>query len=201
MKPAARPRNQRGEGGRLRAEILAAATALLDAGGDPRRLTLRAIARRAGIAAPSIYAHFLDQPTILLDVVHEAFTELAGLLRAALDDAGRDPRQRLFAACRTYLDFSHSHPERYLAMFGGTWAPSAPSGELAVLGAEAMRILAGCLADCVTAGHCTSTDPAADAVALWLGLHGLAHQQAISTSFPWPEDIVRRIAFPLSHLV
>ncbi|WP_328617539.1 WHG domain-containing protein [Amycolatopsis sp. NBC_00355] len=199
--PRSRPRNRRGEGGRLRAEILAAATGLLDDGGDPHALTLRAIARRAGIAAPSIYAHFLDRPTLLLDVVRRAFAELAGLLRAALDEAGHDPRRRLSAVCRTYLEFGHVHPERYRAMFGGTWTPAASSDELADLGADAMRILAGCLAECVAAGHCTSTDPAADAVALWLGLHGLAHQQAVSTSFPWPGDIVERVASSLSHLV
>jgi AcrR family transcriptional regulator len=198
--PRARPRNRRGEGGRLRAEILAAATELVDAGGDLRALTLRAIARRAGITAPSIYPHFLDRPAIVLDVVRQAFAELAGRIRAALAEAGGDPRHRLYAVCRTYLEFARTHPERYRAMFGGTWNPTATSGELAELGAEAMRLLAGCLADCVAAGQCTSTDPAADAVALWLGLHGLAHQRAVNTSFPWPEDIVQRIAFPLSHL-
>ena len=63
--------------------------------------------------------------------------------------------------------------------------------------AEAMRILAGCLAT----GRCTSTDPAADAVTLWLGLHGLAHQRAIAPAFPWPADIVQLVPLPLSHPV
>ncbi|MFI5586193.1 TetR/AcrR family transcriptional regulator [Amycolatopsis sp. NPDC051758] len=205
MNPAAEPprpraRNRRGEGSRLRAEILAAATELVDAGRDPRSLTLRAIARTAGITAPSIYAHFLDPPAIVLGVVRQAFAELAGRIRAALDNTGGDSRQRLYTVCRAYLEFARRHPERYRAMFGGTWNSTATSAELAELGAEALHLLAGCLADCVAAGHCTSTDPAADAVALWLGLHGLAHQRAVHTSFRWPEDIVQRIAFPLSHL-
>jgi AcrR family transcriptional regulator len=198
--PQGRARNRRGEGARLRAEILAAATELVDAGCDPRSLALRAIARTAGITAPSIYRHFLDPPAIVLGVVRQAFAELAGRIRAALDETTDDPRQRLYALCRTYLDFARTHPERYRAMFGGTWSPTATSAELAELGEEALHLLAGCLADCVAAGHCTSTDPAADAVALWLGLHGLAHQRAVHTSFRWPEDIVQRIAFPLSHL-
>jgi len=41
----------------------------------------------------------------------------------------------------------------------------------------------------------------ADATALWVGLHGLAHQHAVTTSYPWPADIVHRIAAPLSQLV
>ncbi|WP_326953924.1 TetR/AcrR family transcriptional regulator [Amycolatopsis sp. NBC_01286] len=203
MTPGAGPprsRNRRGEGGRLRAEILAAATALLDAGGDPRAVTLRAVARRAGITAPSIYRHFHDRPAILLDVVRQGFAELSGRARTALAGAGPDPRLRLHAICHAYLGFARDHPERYGAMFGGTWTPAAAPGELAALGEEALRVLTGCLADCVAAGLCTSTDPAADAVALWLGLHGLAHQRAVTDVFPWPADIVERIAFPLSRL-
>ncbi|MFE3826335.1 WHG domain-containing protein [Streptomyces sp. NPDC059092] len=198
--PRARARNRRGEGGRLRAEILAAAAELLDAGGDPRSVTLRAVARRAGITASSIYPHFDGRPALMLQVLRQAFAELSALIRSALDTAGDDPQDRLNTVCLAYLDFARDHPERYRVMFGGTGAPLATAGDPGPLGEEAMRILAGCLADCRAAGHCTSTDPAADAVALWLGLHGLAHQRAVAPSFPWPADIGRRVAFPLSHL-
>ena len=91
-------------------------------------------------------------------------------------------------------------------MFGGLWiAPdlgdsSITEEDLSALGAEALQILAGCLADCVTAGQATSTDPASDAVALWLGMHGLAHQRAVTRTFPWPEDIAERIIGALAHL-
>ncbi|WP_405668689.1 hypothetical protein OG379_29025 [Streptomyces sp. NBC_01166] len=60
-------------------------------------------------------------------------------------------------------------------------------------------MLAGVLADCVIAGRSTGAAPCADAVALWLGLHGLAHQRAVSRAFPWPADFVRRCVAPLSH--
>lgn len=202
-----RPRNRRGEGDRLRAEILAAAAELLDADGDERAVTLRAVARRAGIAAPSIYPHFRDQPVLMLQVMRHAFAELEVWMRSALDEAGDDPQERLYTVCRAYLEFARDHPERYRVMFGGTRNPLAATcdsetlGDPGTLGAEAMRILTDCLADCLALGHRTSTDPAADSVALWLGLHGLAHQRAISPSFPWPADIVQRVTVPLSHLV
>ncbi|WP_211304272.1 TetR/AcrR family transcriptional regulator [Umezawaea tangerina] len=189
----------------LRAEILAVATALLDAGGDPRAVTLRAVARGVGIAAPSIYPHFLDQSAIVLAVVQQAFAELCEWLRSAVDAAGEDPRTRLHALCRAYLDFARTHPERYRLMFGGAWMPAADSGitpdQLAELGAGTLRLVADAMTACVDAGCCTSEDPDADAVALWVGLHGLAHQRAIATSFPWPADITERLAVPLSHLV
>lgn len=190
-----RPRNRRGEGRLLRTEILTAAAELLDASGDERAVTLRAVARRVGISAPSIYPHFPDRPAIVLAVVRQGFAELADRIRSAIDSAGDDPRARLVAACRAYVDFADSRPQRYRAMFDHP-DPEDPDA----LGAEALRILTAALVDCVAAGRSTSTDPRADALSLWLGLHGLAHQHAVATSYPWPADVVGRIAVPLSHL-
>jgi AcrR family transcriptional regulator len=192
-----RPRNRRGEGRRLRTEILVAATELLDSGGDERAVTLRAVARRVGIAAPSIYPHFRDRPAIVLAVVEHSFAELAAEIRSAGDAAGDDPGHRLEAACRAYVGFADSHPERYRTMFDPFHRGSASHA----LEADAMHVLSDTLTDCVAAGRSTSTDPDADANALWMGLHGLAHQHAVTTAYPWPADILARVAAPLSHLV
>lgn len=181
-------RNRRGEGVHLRAEILAAATGLLDQGGE-RAVTLRAVAREVGIATPSIYPHFPDQQAILSAVVHAVAAELARQLRTAA--AGGDPRQRLYAAGHAYLDYATTHPRRYRAMFGTTCgvADLVP------------RLFAGVLTDCAAAGYSTSTDPAADAVALWLGLHGLAHQNTVSrNNFPWSANLVPHFVTSLAHI-
>lgn len=50
----ARQRNRRGEGAHLRDEIIAGASAILERTGSEENLTLRAVAREVGIAAPSI---------------------------------------------------------------------------------------------------------------------------------------------------
>ena len=53
-----RHRNPRGQGTRLSEDIVAGALALIERTGSAEAVTLRAVAREAGIAAPSIYAHF-----------------------------------------------------------------------------------------------------------------------------------------------
>ncbi|MEU0955891.1 TetR/AcrR family transcriptional regulator [Streptomyces niveus] len=200
-----RARNRRGEGGRLREDIIAAAVELLDEAGDERAITLRSVARRVGIAAPSIYRHFPDQPAIMLAVVQGEFAELRNSLLSSVAKAGDDPRRRMYAVCEAYLEFARVHPERYRTMFGGLWMPdlndsSLTKEDLASLGDESMRILVDTLGECAAAGQSTSTDPSSDAVALWLGLHGLAHQRAVAESFPWPPDIADRIITALAHL-
>ncbi|MFE4513380.1 TetR/AcrR family transcriptional regulator [Kitasatospora sp. NPDC056783] len=201
----ARSRNPRGEGGRLREDVLAAATELLDESGDQSSVTLRSIARRVGVAAPSIYRHFPDQPSIMLAVVQQAFAMLETELRSALDAAGSDARGRLVALCNAYLDFADQNPGRYRTMFGGVWMPdlgtsSVTEDDVSSLGGESLTLFADALDDCVRAGRATSDDPAADAVALWLGLHGLAHQRLVTVAFPWPADIAERLITTLAHL-
>ena len=201
---AARTRNRRGEGARLRTDILAAAADLLDETGDEQAVTLRAVARRVGISAPSIYSHFADRQAILLALAQDAFAELTERLSAA---PGADPAARLRAVCAAYLDFAATRPQRYRVMFGGLWnaaeaveQAAVTRAEVAELGQRALAILTGALAECAVAGVSASSDPGADAVALWLGLHGLAHQRAVSHAFPWPADIVDRLVGPLAHL-
>lgn len=201
-----RVKNRRGEGGRLRPEILRAGAELLDETGQEQSVTLRAIARRIGIAAPSIYEHFPNREAILFAVVALAFAELTEQLHTARA-AATDPRGRLVAVSTAYLAFAHHRPQRYRVMFGGVWdvndavhADAVTEADAAALGQEALTVFVDALHGCITAGESTSTDPHGDAVALWVALHGLAHQQAVIPHFPWPPDLPDRIVHRVALL-
>jgi AcrR family transcriptional regulator len=198
-----RTRNRRGEGSRLRDEIVTAAGELLDEAGTDHAVTLRAVARKIGIAAPSIYPHFPDQPSIMLAVVTRALAELETQLKAAAPDASAPARDRLLAVSRAYLAYADSNPMRYRTMFGGAWIPEAGTvsdEELLALGTATLGFLTELLTACVAEGTSTSRDPSGDAIALWLGLHGLAHQRASTRLLPGPEDLADRIITGLAHL-
>lgn len=114
-----RPRNPRGQGPRLREEIRRAGVELLEETGSPDAVTLRAVARRVGIAAPSIYAHFADRDAMHGAMCDAGFDELMARLRRALDPISADrPVERLQAGCRAYLGFAAERPELYRLMFG-----------------------------------------------------------------------------------
>src|SRR5215211_7851719 len=71
-----RARNPQGQGGRLRADLIAAADAILARTGDVEGLSLRAVAREVGIATPSIYLHFPDKAALVRAVLDARFAEL-----------------------------------------------------------------------------------------------------------------------------
>jgi AcrR family transcriptional regulator len=188
-----RTRNPRGQGARLRDEIVDAAMALLEESGREESITLRAVARRAGITAPSIYAHFEDRDAILAAVIDAAFYELIDALTAAIDGI-EDPVERLHTGCHAYLGFAVERPHRYRVMFGrdrdpesAIVAPAVPAGKLT--GLEAFQILVDSIRGCAEAGRSDSVDPFADAAVLWSAMHGFAGLQQSLEHFPWPDRV------------
>ncbi len=165
MTDRVRPRNRRGEGIRLRAEIVDAATALIEESGSASALMLRAVARRAGVSAPSIYAHFDDLGAIADAVLERTFDELTAAISAAAGSV-EDPVDRVIAIGLAYVRFGWEHPARYRFMFAADgYSPDA---------VRAYEVLRRAIADCVDAGCSASDDPHTDTWLVWAGLHGVA---------------------------
>ena len=185
-----RTRNRRGEGARLREEIVAAAARLIEEGGQDA-VSLRAVARRAGITAPSIYTHFEDLDDVLEAVVANTFEALTDYLRRGVE--GRtDAVARLRATCHAYLAFGHEHPEQYAVLFSRPFALPTEVDKTVdnMVGAEAFSFLIDGIRDCVAAGHSDSTQPQEDATALWVALHGYVGLRTAIPDFPWPPEEV-----------
>ena len=85
MTPVARPRSRRGEGERLRDEILAAADELLVETASEDAVSIRAVADAVGVTPPSIYRHFPDKTSLLVAVCLRSFDSFAEVMREARD--------------------------------------------------------------------------------------------------------------------
>lgn len=94
-----------------KAEIVGAARDLLEAGG-PEAVTMRAIADKLGIQAPSLYKHFSDKDALEAALVAEAFVELAETFGAAATRS----RNPLAALGRSYRAWATAHPHLYRLM-------------------------------------------------------------------------------------
>src|SRR5262245_17336837 len=112
-----RRNNPRGQGERLREQLIQAASSLVAETGDAGRLSLRAVAARAGVAATSVYLHFADLDRLKIALVERGFAELSKV-RDAASAARNDPAEALVARCRAYGRFAVDHPGLYRLMFG-----------------------------------------------------------------------------------
>ncbi|MEV4515921.1 TetR/AcrR family transcriptional regulator [Dactylosporangium sp. NPDC049525] len=190
-----RTRNRRGEGGLLRDEIVAAAERILEREGDEAAITLRSVAREAGIAAPSIYAHFADRDAIVEAVLDIAFERLRQLIVDTTGDSHTDPVEALLAGCHAYVDFAMREPARYRVLFNRL-REGRPELKLPLRledvpprwrsRLQAFEVLVEGLSACVAAGRSASTDPFADATCLWTSMHGAVMMRQFVPGFPWP---------------
>ncbi len=175
-----RERSRRGEGERLRVEIVAAAERLL-ATQSVEALSLRAVAREVGVSAPALYLHFADRRELVWEVLVRQFAELATATATATDGSS-DPRVRMREWCLAYCRFGSENPGHYRALFE-SWAAERVDIPLAELpGSELWRSLLAALAACGT----PDDDLEELGALLWAGLHGLVSLRINKPSFPWP---------------
>jgi AcrR family transcriptional regulator len=205
-------RNARGQGNRLADDIVRGALAIIERTGSDDAITLRAVAREVGIAAPSIYAHFADREAIIMAAVVRIFDELADAVEQATTAAGADPADRLLAGCQAYLDYGLGHPARYGLLFAPRGlapedyckpVPIGPDGSPVLeFGAEAFSQLVQGIQECVAAGVSASEDVLADATAVWVALHGAVALRTALPGFPWPElaDFNRQLVLSLAKI-
>jgi AcrR family transcriptional regulator len=190
--PRARRRNPRGQGERLRDELIEAAAALLVETRDASKLSLRGVASRVGVAATSVYLHFPDVEHLKVAVVERGHAALEQARNAA--SAGvADPVQALLARCRAYCQFALDHPGHYRLMFGpdlpAALAYGADDGGPAP-GRNALQGLAHSIQRCQQAGAARALDdPLSLAVLVWTALHGLVSLRIDRPSFPWPASL------------
>jgi AcrR family transcriptional regulator len=209
-----RQRNARGQGARLSEDIVSAALELICRTGTKESVTLRAVAREIGIAAPSIYPHFADRDAILMAVVARLFNELTDAIKAG-EAGGRDPVGRLVAGCEAYVRYGMENPARYGALFPGQRPPDMADehGPVEIgsdrrpvleLGAEAFGLVVDGISACIDAGASSSTDAVADGTAVWVALHGTVTLWTALPAFPWPEPadaFVRQLVLSLAKII
>ena len=104
-------------------------------------LSLRDLARRAGITTPTVYAYFESKNAIYDAMFGQAATEFADAVAEPFDSD--DPREILVAGARRFSRFCTSDPARYQLLFQRTipgFEPSPDSYEPAVRALDARRV-------------------------------------------------------------
>lgn len=99
----------------VRAGILEASIALMNEGGLGA-LSMREVARRAGVSHQAPYHYFADRETILAELAGDGFDKLYDYMVSALGHA-RDRQSRARAIGEAYIRFALNHQEVFKLMF------------------------------------------------------------------------------------
>jgi len=106
------------------------------------QLTLRDIAHRVGMRAPSLYSHLESKNAIYDAMFAAAWTECLAVMTTAAGSPAASPRAAMRQLARAFFDFSASDLSRYQLMNQRTifgFEPSAESYAPAVATLEVLR--------------------------------------------------------------
>lgn len=165
---AARPYHH----GDLKAALLAEAETILEREGV-QALTLRAIARAAGVSHTAPRNHFGDLTGLLSELAAVGFGRFGAALDSAMAKAGDDPQGRMKAMGRAYVMFARTYPGLFVLMFRSERLDSSRPALRAAIDAARQALRQAAAAK-------TSNRPlaplqlSAQAAAAWSLVHGFA---------------------------
>ncbi len=152
--------------GALREELLEACVRLIEAEGIGA-VSLRRVAREAGVSAGAPYHHFPDRAALLAAISVRGFEQLATDLRAARAQ-GADARAVLLAMVVAYVEFARRRRAYFQLMFRPELSQPDKHPDARAAGDAAFAVLKEVV------GGCGAADPDGLAVSLWAFGHGLA---------------------------
>jgi AcrR family transcriptional regulator len=181
--------------GDLRATLIALAGAHIAREGVDS-LSVRALAKEAGVAHRSAYQHFPDKDGLIAAVFVEAYQRLD----ARISDSGGAPEARLIQVARALSGFAADEPKMFLAMTGPRVNQSGAHEALEAAIAKSWRHVAAPIGAGVDSGAFKARDKRAAAALFWGGLTGVLTQAALGRLKVKPaeraaffDDVARRL--------
>ena len=187
--------------GDLRRALMESADAILERDG-PNALSLRAVAREAGVSPAAPYHHFKDKDELLLAIAREGFARLsAALVEAAGGEGDCAAETKMSDLGVAYVKFAQSHPALYRVMYDSARAEDALP-QKTDQEHDGFQILKDALTK-AGGNRVSETDIHLASIASWCAAHGLAEMSSFVQFRPLKAELGGEDAFlrgVLDHL-
>lgn len=159
--------------GNLQSALEDAALSLLETQ-PAARISLREVARLAGVSHNAPYNHFGDRAALLHALGVRAMSDLVEVQERAVETE-TDPVSRVRALGAAYVGYAADHPQAFALVFDPEYCPpGALDPELDPLVARSATLLRGEVAALLQLPGFEGRDPTAMLAGVWASVHGLA---------------------------
>jgi AcrR family transcriptional regulator len=158
--------------GALRETLLKATLELIEMDGIGA-VSLRQVARSAGVSPRAPYHHFPDRAALLTALSDEGFRLLAAELTEA-HTAASAPTEALEAILNAYVEFARANPAYFRLMFRPELTEPHKSESGAEAGEAAFAVLANTVDECLATKVLPAVDKNVLAITMWSLVHGYA---------------------------
>lgn len=163
--------------GNLRESLIQWGSHVLDTEG-PDALSLRAIAKLAGVSQGAPAHHFGDKNGLLAAIAAQGFRDLTAQRQARLaGEESSDARARLKALLSTHIDFAQSYPARFQLMYGPVLGRREEYPELVEAGTASFALLRNVVLPLLPADRSDELTDDEVSQLIWAAVHGLATLQ------------------------
>jgi len=137
-------------------------------------LSLRKVARRAGVSHAAPYAHFTDKQALVAAISTEGYKELYEQLRIIDDEYSSDPLKKLVEVAWSYVQFAVNDPAHFKITFSGVIEKENDYPAFVEVSQQSFAFIVDMVMECQEVGILRPGQPDLLAVHLWGAIHGLA---------------------------
>lgn len=167
-KPANASKSAAYHHGDLKRELVAAGRRVLEQSGV-EGLSLRGVAREAGVSQAAPYHHFADKDGLLAAIAAEGFGELSAEM-AKRSAGAENPGAHMGGLGAGYIVFAFQNPELFRLMHGPRFVAAEKYDDLLVIAAESFTMLRDGVAACLDGASESEIDSVCTAA--WSLVHG-----------------------------
>jgi AcrR family transcriptional regulator len=136
-------------------------------------LSLRKVAKQAGVSHSAPYAHFTDKQSLIAAISTEGFKQLYAELDAAILLHAGDPKQQLMEGVWAYVQFAMNNTDAFKIMFSGVLEKERDYPSFVEISHNTFGRVVDIVRACQEAGVLRPAPPEMIAVAVWGQLHGI----------------------------
>jgi AcrR family transcriptional regulator len=157
--------------GDLRTTLLETAIKML-ATRSPSELSLRELAREAGVSGAAPYRHFKDKNELLAAISQQGFEMKFSYMIKAMKEAKGDPEKMFFGCGLAYFKMGKDHPQHFKLMMSSEVIPCETYPELMKIASTTFVLVREMVSRCQEKGLIGKGDPYLKAMNCWSVLNG-----------------------------
>jgi AcrR family transcriptional regulator len=136
-------------------------------------LSLRKVAKRAGVSHSAPYAHFSDKQSLIAAISTEGFKQLYDELDAAVSSHAGDPKRQLQEGVWAYVQFAMHNTDTFKIMFSGVLEKEREYPAFVEISHRTFERVVAVVRACQDAGILRLGPTEVMAVTVWGQVHGI----------------------------
>jgi AcrR family transcriptional regulator len=167
-------------------------------------LSLRKVAKRAGVSHNAPYSHFPDKQSLIAAISTEGFKQLYEVLDTAISSYPDDPRRQLEESAWYYVQFAMNDRDTFKIMFSGVLEKEKDYPAFVDISYKAFSRVVDIVRACQNRGVLRAAPPEMMAVCVWGQVHGITSlmlERQISHTVFERFDLHRLVLFSIEQFL